>query len=253
MKLNRAALAQRRRVLFRRAANRLGLDITRHPYGHRLVRMLRLLGTETIVDIGANEGQYARYLRDSGFAGRIVSVEPLARPFQRLARRAAADPDWETVHSAVSDRPGSLTIHVSANSVSSSALPMLAAHARVDPNSTYVDDERVPATTVDRLVEECGIDPSTSLLKIDVQGLESAVLDGASATLVSFAAVELELSLVPLYDEESLMAELVSRMEDARFDLWILEPGFWDVATSRTLQCDGVFVNRKWDVPAARP
>lgn len=226
----------------RRSANRLGLEISRDPYLARVVRLLKLLELDAVIDVGANEGQYGRDLRAMGYTARIISLEPLLRPYTRLASASRRDASWEAVHAAAAGSPGNLTVHVAGNSVSSSPLEMLPAHATADPRSVYVADEVVPATTVDEVVRERDVDPATGFLKVDVQGFESAVLDGAAATLAAFAAVQLEMSLVPLYEGQALMPDLVGRMTELGFDLWILMPEFADPATGRTLQCDGVFV-----------
>jgi Methyltransferase FkbM domain len=131
---------------------------------------------------------------------------------------------------------------VSANSYSSSILPMTDAHLDAAPGSQTIGTERVAVTTVVDLVESRGIDPGRTLLKIDTQGYEGPVLDGAGDLLASFAAVQLELSFVPLYSGQLLFGELTTRLTDAGFGTYALEAGFADPRTGRMLQCDGLFV-----------
>lgn len=239
----RIAIAIRRSKGFvRRSANRCGIEISGDPYLARVVRLLGGLDVGVVIDVGANEGQFGRDLRAMGYTGRIISVEPLTGPFLRLAGAARRDPAWTTVHAAAADSLGELTIHVAGNSVSSSPLGMLPAHSSADPQSVYIADEEVTATTVDALVRAHHVDPAKALLKIDVQGFEASVLAGATENLAGFAAVQLELSLVHLYEGQVLMPELVDRLAGLGFELWILMPEFSDRATGRTLQCDGVFV-----------
>lgn len=235
---------RRGRGFVRRALNRAGIEISRDPYLKRVVRLMELLETDTVIDVGANEGQFGRDLRALGFDGRILSFEPLSGPYDRLVKATAHDKRWTAFQAAVSDGPGPINIHIARNSVSSSALPMMDAHLNADPSSTYVGQETVPATTVDAIVADYHVDPGASYLKVDVQGLESSVLDGAPSTLQSFAAVQLEVSLVPLYAGQSLMDDLVSRMGKHGFEMWILMPEFSDRLTGRTLQCDSVFVRQ---------
>lgn len=239
-----SAAARRGRGFVRRSLNRAGIEISRDPLIGRVVRLCELLSITAVIDIGANEGQFGRDLRALRFPGRLVSLEPLGAPFDRLAGLAEGDATWTVVRAAVSAEPGSLTVYVAGNSVSSSVLPMLAAHSDAEPSSSYVGEEVVPATTVDQIVAEHDLDPTTSYLKVDVQGFESAVLDGAASTIRQFAAVQLELSMIPLYQGQALMSELTDRMAALGFDLWILMPEFSDRATGRTLQCDGVYVRR---------
>jgi len=119
---------------------------------------------------------------------------------------------------------------------------MLDLHASAAPASQYVGTQDVPASTVDELLGTRFIDPAACFLKIDVQGYESAVLDGASHTLADMAMVELELSLAPLYAGQALMPELVQRMADNGLVPWALKPAFADSRNGRLLQVDGVFI-----------
>ena len=232
----------RLRQMGRRTVNRFGLDITRDPFNHRLVRLCRAARIDAVLDVGANAGQYARGLRAAGFVGRIVSCEPLAAPYRELARAAGRDPRWETVRTALGDRDGTITVNVAGNSYSSSVLTMLPAHLDAAPQSQYVGTEKSPVTTVDQICGGLGVDPARSLLKLDVQGYEHVVLDGAAQVLPRLAAVQVELSLTPLYDAQPLMPDMVERLEGSGFHLWALEPGFSDPRSGRLLQCDGVFL-----------
>src|SRR5262249_17929998 len=134
-----------------------------------------------------------------------------------------------------------LTMNISGNSVSSSVLPMLDAHASAAPSAQYVAQEEVPATTVDEIVTARDIDPERTLLKVDVQGYEREVLDGAAKTLASFRGVRTEMSLVPLYEGQALMPEIVDLLARHGFQLWFVEPGFSEPTTRRLLQLDGIF------------
>jgi hypothetical protein len=104
--------------------------------------------------------------------------------------------------------------------------------------------ERVEVTTVADLVTSRGLTPERSLLKIDTQGFESEVLDGAGDVLEQFAAIQLELSFVPLYDGQALYADLVERLDRLGFVLFTTETGISDPTTGQLLQCDALFVQR---------
>jgi FkbM family methyltransferase len=232
-------------VAIRRLVNRTGFDVVREDFRYRFVPALDRHGITTVLDVGANIGQFAAELRRARFPGAIVSVEPLAAAYAELAARAARDPSWTAERAAVSDRPGTVTMNVSANSVSSSVLPLLDTHAGAAPDARYVGTEDVAATTVADLIARHGLDPARTLLKIDVQGYEQAVLDGAGEALDRLAGVRTELSLTPLYDGQALLPDIVAQLDKRGFDLWFLERGFTDPHTHRVLQVDGVFF-RRW-------
>jgi FkbM family methyltransferase len=226
----------------RPVVNRTGYDVVKVGFKHRFVPALHTHGITAALDIGANTGQFAQLLRRAGFTGRIVSLEPLGDAFAQLSENAARDPRWTVERAAVSDAPGTVTINVAGNSVSSSVLPMAERHAVAAPQSRYVATEQVPATTVDELVARHRLEPARTVLKIDVQGYEQAVLDGAQRTLSEFGAVRVELSLAELYEGQKLMPDMVQYLVSLGLELWHIEPGFSDPVSGRLLQFDGVFV-----------
>jgi FkbM family methyltransferase len=211
----------------------------------RRVKLLRSEGIEMVLDVGANAGQYAGRLRAAGYSGGIVSFEPLAQAFAALERAAAADPGWEARRLALSDTDGEAEIHVSANSWSSSLLDMDERHLASAPESAYVGTERVTTARLDSIWDEVLGQDARPFLKLDVQGFEMRVLRGATGHLDHLAGVQAELSLVHLYEGDSLWRDLVDHLEAYDFELAGLEPGFEDPKTGRMLQADGIFLRRR--------
>ncbi|MFC5676313.1 FkbM family methyltransferase [Aeromicrobium endophyticum] len=229
------------KLLIRRTLQRADLEIGRGSYAGRLVRTLESRGIDTVLDVGANVGQYATLTRSAGFTGRIISCEPLSGAFGELTRRASRDDAWTAFNVAVGAQPGEAMINVAANSFSSSIRGMTDAHLRTAPGSRFVASETVPVTTVAEIAAAHGVDPARTLLKIDTQGFEGEVLQGAGALVGELAAVQLELSFVELYDGQLLFDELVGAMARDGYRIQQLEPGISD-PDGRMLQVDGLFV-----------
>jgi len=229
------------KLSLRRVLRRADLDLTRGAYANRVAATLRACDIDALLDVGANVGQYAVMTRQAGFAGRMVSCEPLSGAFAELSRRAARDAGWTVVRSAVGRHVGETTINMAANSFSSSVLPMAQTHVVSAPGSGYVGAETVPMTTIQDLVVEHGLEPARTLLKIDTQGYEGEVLAGAGDLVTEFGALQLELSFVELYVGQPLFDELYQRVRDWGYRLQSIEPGFSD-ANGRLMQCDGLFV-----------
>jgi FkbM family methyltransferase len=199
------------------------------------------LKIDFVVDVGANSGQFAKQCRDHGYQGHILSFEPTSAAHASLLESATADPLWTVAERmALGATTGEADINIAANSFSSSILPMLDSHLSAAPYSAYLHSEKTP---VRRLDDVLTTPPSAHniFLKLDVQGFESQVLAGAVQTLSRTLAVQLEMSLVPLYEGEILFQQMCSEMNRLGFDLWDLEPSFRDSATGRLLQVDGVF------------
>jgi FkbM family methyltransferase len=206
----------------------------------RLVQFLDLKGIDIVLDVGANVGQFGSNLRQAGFAGTIISFEPQSEAHAMLTRRAAPDPKWKVApRAAVGNRPGEAEINISANSVSSSLLEIESKHTESAPTSTYVAKEKVPVITLDQelLIPNAG----RLFLKIDTQGFERPVLEGARALLKRTSGVLLETSLTSLYKGQASALELQQLMAAEGFALWNIMPGFEDGKTGQLLQADMVF------------
>lgn len=221
----------------------LGLDLVPfRPDVHALARRAQLLKShdiDVVLDVGANEGQYAIELRRLGYRGDIVSFEPLAAPFAMLDAARQTDPNWRAIRAALGEYDGTATIHVAGNSVSSSMLPMLDRHLASAPHSRFVRDDVVPVLAARRALIEHGT--GRPFLKLDVQGFEANILRAAGDALDHMIGMQLEMSLVPLYEGELLMRGLLDVLEPRGFQLMALEPGHSDPVTGQLLQVDGLF------------
>lgn len=205
-------------------------------------KALKTHKVNVVFDVGANTGQFARDLRNFGYTGKIISFEPLPMAFASLRKQAAKDVNW-VVHPrcAVGAENSDIEINVAGNSVSSSILPMLSAHENAAPQSRYTHQERVPLITLDSVYAQYCKPGDNIFLKIDTQGYEWQVMDGAGQLLRLCVGVLLELSLVPLYHGQRLWHDCVTRMDDAGLDVFGLQPGFTDPRSGQTLQMDGLF------------
>jgi len=228
---------------------RLGIDVIHYPPrpGRRYApvcrnRWMNELGVDLVLDVGANVGQYAKDIRKWGYRGRLVSFEPLSTAYKELIVAAALSPPWETHNLAVSDAPGRLTINVAGNSTSSSFLPMLDSHAEIWPASAFVSKEEVQVIALDSLVGRVVAPSDKVWLKIDVQGFELKVLQGAAKLLPQVVGLECEMSLVPLYNGEPLIEVMLDQIARLGFRLANTTEAFYDEASSRTLQLNGVFL-----------
>jgi FkbM family methyltransferase len=229
----------------RRFLRSKGWDVIRwtgfkHPLGKRM-RLLRHYGITTVLDVGANEGQYARELRLARYRGRIVSFEPMEEVYARLAAAAKADPSWEAVQLALGNEDENAKMHVSGNSISSSLLPMLPAHEEAAENASYVGFTPITVRRLDEVFDRYVRPDDKTYLKIDVQGYEMHVLEGATGILDRISGLQIELSLVPLYEGGPLYGDVIAWANARGFALMGIEPGFGHPASGRLLQFDGVF------------
>lgn len=226
-----------------------GLDVHRYvrqvPPPSPIIISMRKFKIDLVLDVGANRGQFASEIRRGGYAGKIVSFEPLSEAHGKLLLASDGDAQWDAYpRCALGDHDGEVEINVAANSESSSILPMLESHRRAAPESAYQGKEIVPVKTLDAVAGRYLKDACAPFLKIDTQGFEWQVLDGARSTLPHIKGILVELSLVPLYEGQHLWREMIDRIEAAGFTLWAFQPVFSDQGMGRTLQVDGVFYRK---------
>jgi FkbM family methyltransferase len=237
----------RMKEFIRRSLRRAGYDLHRFvPTSSpdaQLAQVLKTFGIDLVLDIGANTGQYGASLREIGYRGRIVSFEPLVTAWPALVAACAGDPRWTAApRSAIGDHDGEITINIAGNSASSSVLPMLDSHRDAAPHSAYIGTDVVPIARLDSAAAAFTDDAARLFIKIDTQGYETQVLAGGPATIAAAAAVQVEMSLIPLYDGQPAFDAMLALMAGHGLVLWSLWPGFADPANGRILQAEGIFV-----------
>jgi len=179
-----------------------------------ILRHLNSSDITTIIDVGANVGQFGIDMRSSGFAGKIFSFEPVTEIYDVLQKRSWNDSNWSVHKIGLGANEGVSNINVSMNAgLSSSILKMNGTHEAYFPNSITKYTEEILLSTLDIQISSLEINPSNCLLKIDVQGFEYEVLMGALSNLPKIPMVLLEISITPFYVGEK---DLVTLLEVLR-------------------------------------
>ena len=227
----------------------LGFDIQRYNIARcgddRQMMMLSAHKVNLVFDIGANTGGFAILLRKNGYQGRIISFEPLSAAHSQLLKISRKDPFWEVApRAAIGNQNIDITINVAGNSESSSILNMLESHSRAAPEARYIGKEKVPLRRIDSFAPDYLQAESVLFLKIDTQGFEDRVLEGATGLMDRIVGIQLELSLLPLYENQRLFDDLLADLKKMKFDLWSIDPVFADHNNGRLLQVDATLFRR---------
>jgi len=207
--------------ILRSSFNRLGFDVVsieRSPKNSLLG--LSRLKFGTIIDVGANQGQFARMI--SGFfpQAEIYCFEPLSDPFEKLSSWAhTQNHRVKCFNVALGDKEGEMDMHLHVQHTPSSSL--LAAtdvcHS-LYPQTREENIERIKISTLDNVFgSRVNKMEQHILLKLDVQGYEDRVLRGGQYFLSQCRAVLLEASLDPLYNGQADFYGLVQILYDAGF------------------------------------
>src|ERR1700694_940620 len=229
----------------RKLARRFGFDVHRFngfsSEEFRLNHMLSVHGISLVLDVGANCGQYAAMLREAGYCGRIVSFEPQADMHRRLVNASQNDPKWTAAdRMALGASRSTVMMNVSRSSTSTSLLPALKWLSDADPNSAHIGAEEVQIVTLDEAASAYLYESDRTFLKLDVQGFESAVLDGGTEVLGRAVGIQVEMSFIALYQGQATFEDMYRRLTACGFIPWTILQGFCDMSSGRSYQCDCV-------------
>lgn len=200
--------------IVRRVYKRLGIVHLGRRRVRDLIDFIEDRKIDTVIDVGANVGQFGESLRAGGFRGKIVSFEPTRSAFQALSKKAAADGDWEAHHCGLGACSGTAVLHASKLSVFNSLLE-LSSVAELHDNRMEVDHtEKIPICTLDYFA---GTLSGNLFLKIDTQGYERQVIEGARQTISRTAGILMELPVIHTYQGEWQFHEALKYMFEAGF------------------------------------
>lgn len=201
---------------------------------------LRPLGNlGTVVDVGANRGQFALVARWLLPESQIFSFEPLPGPAASFRAIFAADPRVDLHEAAIGPDAAYSTIHISRRDDSSSLLSITARQSAFFRGTDEIGTAKVKVGPLRDFVVEGQIEPP-ALLKLDVQGFELQALHGCESLLHRFAHVYVECSFVELYAGQALADEVIGWLRVRGFKL----RGMYNPANDkegRVVQADFLF------------
>ena len=172
----------------------------------------------SIVDIGANRGQFALIARSLFPKANIVSFEPLEEAAKTFRDIFSSDSKTILYENALGPVHKKMEIHISKQDDSSSLLPISGLQEDIYPGTAEIETRTVEVKTLDEVLSVDSIE-RPALLKLDVQGFEIDVLKGCESLLSSFEYIYVECSFVELYVGQSLAHEVISFLSANEFAL----------------------------------
>lgn len=203
------------------------------------VNVLSQLNCQTILDIGANRGQFALAARHCFPEARIFSFEPLPGPSAMFRRVFANDPQVTLYPVAIGLETGTATIHVSTRDDSSSLLPITSMQNSLFPGTAEAGTQSIQIGRLTDFLSEADIRPP-AILKLDVQGFELSALQGCEELLHCFNWIYAECSFVELYKNQALADELIAWLREHNFRLCGVYNMTYD-RQGRSVQADFLF------------
>ncbi len=189
----------------------------------------------TVIDVGAAEGSFTKECLHVFPQASYVLVEPLQEFAPALARLQASMPGMTVRHAAAASRAGSVTLHVHSDLDGSSLL------LEAEGGAVNGTPRAVEAITLDGLVAAYGL-AGPFLLKLDVQGAELDVLEGASRTLSASDLVLAEVSFYQAFENGPQFADVVNYMKARDFVAYDLCGFLYRPLDGALAQADAAFV-----------
>ena len=239
----RRELADRVLALRLAAAGR----VHQYPEIQALKRFLSTFSVDCLFDVGANRGQYAIMLRkDAGYRGLILSFEPNPDVFALLAKQAASDRHWHVFNTALSDFDGTASFNImAADQFSSLKTPSGQQDAIFADRNKVTKTVEMQCRRLDTLLPELMAQHGFArpFLKMDTQGHDLSVCEGAGDVLSAMSGVQTELGVRPIYEGGTGYRAMID---------WLDAKGFMPSAFFANnkghfpllVEMDGIFVNR---------
>lgn len=216
-----------------------GLDIRRIPK-FEPYEWLKGMSIRTVLDIGANTGQFAslchRLLPDA----RLYSFEPLEDCYNELLKRMGHIPKFRAFNFALGDKNGQANIYRNDYTPSSSLLSMEELHKRAFPFTSHATVQKIKIRRLDDIVNELDIVENV-LVKIDVQGTEDKVIMGGERLLSRASVLIVETCFEPLYKAQPLFDGIYDLLRERGFIYAGNENPRRNPENGRILYCDSVF------------
>lgn len=217
-----------------------GVDIKRIP-PFEPYDWLKGKDIHTILDIGANTGQFAfqfhRLLPDAT----LYSFEPLEDCYNELLKKMGHSPKFHAFNFALGDKNGEVPIYRNDYTPSSSLLSMEELHKEAFPHTKNVRTEEIEIRRLDEIIQELDIEDNL-LIKIDVQGFEDKVILGGEKLISRASILIIETSFQPLYKDQLLFDGIYDLLHSRGFIYAGSEDQSRNPENGRMLFCDSVFL-----------
>jgi FkbM family methyltransferase len=205
---------------------------------------LQELGIRTLIDIGANVGQYATYAREIFPEAQIYSFEPLKDCFEQLKKKMNGDFKFQAFNFALGDEHGEAQINHNEHSAASSLLKMVDLHHKHYIYAINTKSETIRIERLDDVTRSMKI-KTPLMIKIDVQGFEDKVISGGVETIRKAKILIVETSFEVLYEGQSLFGDIYEKLKKLGFIYYSNDHQVRSDKDRRVLQENSVFIKLK--------
>lgn len=192
----------------------------------------------TVIDIGANRGQFALVAREYG-CKKIISFEPLPEAASVFRELFASDPAVSMHMVAIGECDEQKRMHLSARDDSSSLLEIGKTQSDIFSGTHEIGTTEIEVRRLEQCLRSDEI-VSPALLKLDVQGYELQALKGCNPLLDRFDAIYCECSFVELYKGQHLANDVIVYLYGLGYGFAGIFNPFYD-GNGQCIQADFLF------------
>lgn len=202
---------------------------------------LHELNIATVLDIGANRGQFALTINTIFPKASIYSFEPILDCFEQLTASMKSIKNFKAFNIGLGESSGELKFERNAFAPSSSFLKMMDTHKTLFPFTCDSQTITVKVEKLDGIAEQLKI-MEPLLVKVDVQGYEDRVLRGGEQTIKRAKLIIIETSFQKLYDEQPLFNDIYNQLLDWGFVYIGTLDQLHNPQNGQILQADSLFL-----------
>lgn len=231
-------------------ANKLGYDLIRHKKSHlelkdHLPKILKGYEVDTVIDVGANIGQFLEMVKSSGFEGKTFSFEPIPKHADGIKEKYKNDPQVKVYNLALGESESVLKLNVFKSSVFSSfKQPTDFSKSNYKEHVSEYETIEVPIKRLDEILMAELKDSKKIMLKVDTQGFDLEVVKGATKILDRVVAINFECSVIPIYENTPNYLETLTFFHQLGF----VPSGFFPVSrvdnTHELIEFDVIMVKK---------
>ncbi|MBN2514367.1 MAG: FkbM family methyltransferase [Sedimentisphaerales bacterium] len=209
-------------------------------------QLLSCTANPVIFDVGAYHGYITSKYKSLFPTAQIYSFEPFTESFAILEKRTQNNPDIHSYNLALSNKTGTAEFRINSSAETNSlfATDTNAANSWGAGLMETHNVVTVNTTTLDEFVDTHRIE-KIDLLKIDVQGAEYLVLEGAQKTLAknSIKIIYSEIITTATYENQKNFSEIVSLFYNFGFELY----NFYNIYPTKRqiMTMDAIFVRKQ--------
>ncbi len=198
----------------------------------------------TVLDIGANNGEFSKEIFTHLPNAEVYAFEPLSDCFATMQKALEHNPHFHALNTALGDTTGQTTIQRSSFHPSSSLRTMAALHKTLYPKTAGAKTETIEIARLDDIAKNIQLNGSL-MIKLDVQGFEDKVIAGGTETFKKASLILIETSFVELYEGQPLFGDIHDQLRSLGFSYYGAATEHRNPKTGELLYQDSIFVSSK--------